>query len=53
MDLSLETATADLYATPWNTFRRVTLPLLFPDLLAESAGIYDGDLDRVDEIRSV
>ncbi len=24
MDLSLETAAADLYATPWQTFRRVT-----------------------------
>ncbi len=27
MDLSLETAAADLYATPWKAFRRVTLPL--------------------------
>lgn len=34
MDLSLETAAADLYATPWNTFRRVTLPLLWPGILA-------------------
>jgi spermidine/putrescine transport system permease protein len=34
MDLSLETAAADLYATPWNAFRRVTLPLMFPGILA-------------------
>ena len=34
MDLSLETAAADLYATPWKTFRRVTLPLLWPGILA-------------------
>ena len=34
MDLSLETAAADLYASPWATFRRVTLPLLWPGILA-------------------
>jgi spermidine/putrescine transport system permease protein len=34
MDLALETAAADLYATPWMTFRRVTLPLLWPGILA-------------------
>jgi spermidine/putrescine transport system permease protein len=34
MDLTLETAAADLYATPWRTFRRVTLPLLMPGVLA-------------------
>ncbi|MGE0213075.1 MAG: ABC transporter permease, partial [Parvibaculaceae bacterium] len=34
MDLSLERAAADLYATPWMTFRRVTLPLLLPGILA-------------------
>lgn len=34
MDLSLETAAADLYATPWQTFRRVTLPLLWPGVMA-------------------
>ena len=33
-DLSLETAAADLYATPWQTFRHVTLPLLWPGILA-------------------
>lgn len=34
MDLSLETAAADLYATPWKCFRRVTLPLLWPGIVA-------------------
>jgi spermidine/putrescine transport system permease protein len=34
MDLTLERAAADLYATPWNVFRRVTLPLLWPGILA-------------------
>ncbi|MBA3447733.1 MAG: ABC transporter permease [Pseudaminobacter sp.] len=34
MDLTLERAAADLYATPWMTFRRVTLPLLWPGILA-------------------
>jgi spermidine/putrescine transport system permease protein len=34
MDRTLEQAAADLYATPWATFRRITLPLLFPGILA-------------------
>jgi spermidine/putrescine transport system permease protein len=34
MDLTLETAAADLYATPWQAFRRVTLPLLWPGIIA-------------------
>jgi spermidine/putrescine transport system permease protein len=34
MDLSLETAAADLYANPWKTFRHVTLPLLWPGIIA-------------------
>ena len=34
MDLTLERAAADLYATPWNAFRRVTLPLLVPGIIA-------------------
>jgi spermidine/putrescine transport system permease protein len=34
MDLTLERAAADLYATPWKTFQRVTLPLLWPGILA-------------------
>ena len=34
MDLTLETAASDLYATPWQAFRRITLPLLWPGILA-------------------
>ena len=34
MDLTLETAAADLYATPWQAFRRITLPLLWPGILS-------------------
>jgi spermidine/putrescine transport system permease protein len=34
MDLSLEMAAADLYATPLKCFRRVTLPLLWPGVIA-------------------
>ena len=34
LDLTLENAAADLYATPWNAFRRVTLPLLVPGILS-------------------
>jgi spermidine/putrescine transport system permease protein len=37
MDLTLEQAAADLYATPWQTFRRVTLPLLMPGISAGAA----------------
>lgn len=34
MDRSLAEAAADLYATPWQSFRRVTLPLLWPGILS-------------------
>jgi spermidine/putrescine transport system permease protein len=34
MDRSLEEAASDLYAGPWQTFRRVTLPLMMPGILA-------------------
>jgi spermidine/putrescine transport system permease protein len=34
MDQSLEEAAADLYANRWQTFRRVTLPLIMPGVLA-------------------
>ena len=34
MDNTLETAAADLYATPWAAFKRVTFPLLWPGILS-------------------
>jgi spermidine/putrescine transport system permease protein len=34
MDRSLIEASADLYATPWRTFRQVTLPQILPGVLA-------------------
>ena len=34
MDPSLAEAASDLYATPWRSFRRVTLPLLWPGILS-------------------
>ena len=37
MDLTLEHAAADLYASPWATFRRVTLPLLVPGISSGAA----------------
>jgi spermidine/putrescine transport system permease protein len=37
MDLTLEQAAADLYATPWRAFRRVTLPLLTPGISSGAA----------------
>ncbi len=47
MDLSLETAAADLYATPWATFRRVTLPLLGPGIIAGAMLAFVISLDDV------
>jgi spermidine/putrescine transport system permease protein len=37
MDLTLENAAADLYATPWQTFWRVTAPLLMPGISSGAA----------------
>lgn len=37
MDVTLETAAADLYATPWQAFKRITLPLLVPGILSGGA----------------
>ncbi len=34
MDRTLIEASADLYATPWRTFWQVTLPQIFPAILA-------------------
>ncbi|MDH3595964.1 MAG: ABC transporter permease [Rhodospirillales bacterium] len=47
MDLTLEQAAADLYATPWRTFRRVTLPLLVPGVIAGAMLAFIISLDDV------
>lgn len=47
MDLTLETAAADLYATPWQTFRHVTLPLLMPGIIAGMMLAFITSLDDV------
>jgi spermidine/putrescine transport system permease protein len=47
MDLSLERAAADLYATPFQTFRRVTLPLLWPGIIAGGMLAFVISLDDV------
>jgi len=47
MDLTLEQAAADLYATPWRTFRRVTLPLMLPGIIAGAMLAFIVSLDDV------
>lgn len=47
MDLTLETAAADLYATPWRTFRHVTLPILMPGMIAGLMLAFITSLDDV------
>ena len=47
MDLTMEQAAADLYATPWRTFRRVTLPLLAPGMIAGAMLAFIISLDDV------
>jgi spermidine/putrescine transport system permease protein len=47
MDLSLERAAADLYATPFQAFRRVTLPLLWPAIIAGATLAFVTSLDTV------
>ncbi len=47
MDLALETAAADLYASPWATFRHVTLPLLLPAIIAGAMLAFVISLDDV------
>ena len=47
MDRSLETAAADLYATPWRSFQRVTLPLMWPGILAGAMLAFVISLDDV------
>jgi spermidine/putrescine transport system permease protein len=47
MDMALEYAAADLYATPWATFRRITLPLLAPGIFAGAMLAFVISLDDV------
>ena len=47
MDLSLETAATDLYASSWQTFRFVTLPLLLPGVIAGAMLAFVISLDDV------
>lgn len=44
-DRSLEEAAADLGAGPWETFRRVTLPLLLPGVAAGALLVFTVSLD--------
>ena len=47
MDRSLEIAAADLYATPWAAFRRVTLPIMAPGIAAGAMLAFVISLDDV------
>ena len=47
MDLTPETAAADLYASNWQTFRFVTLPLLVPGIIAGAMLAFVPSLDDV------
>jgi spermidine/putrescine transport system permease protein len=47
MDLTLERAAADLYARPLQIFRRVTLPLLMPGIIAGAMLAFVVSLDDV------
>lgn len=46
LDSSLEEASADCYATPWQTFRNVTLPLASPAILAGALMSFTLSLDN-------
>src|SRR5690606_26281125 len=47
MDPTLELAAADLYASEWQTLRRVTLPLLMPGIIAGAMLAFVISLDDV------
>ena len=47
MSETYEAAAADLYATPWQTFRHVTLPLLMPGVMAGAMLAFVVSLDDV------
>ncbi|HEX5936603.1 MAG TPA: ABC transporter permease [Actinomycetota bacterium] len=46
LDESLEEASADLYATPIRTFRKITLPLMMPAVLAGALLAFSLSLDN-------
>lgn len=46
LEAQLEEASADLYATPWTTFRRITLPLAMPAVLAGGLLAFTLSLDN-------
>lgn len=45
MDSTLEEAANDLYANPWETFRRVTLPMMMPGILGGALLAFTLSLD--------
>lgn len=47
MDRSLEVAASDLYASPWQAFRYITLPLLMPGMIAGLMLAFVTSLDDV------
>jgi spermidine/putrescine transport system permease protein len=47
MDLALETAAGDLYASHWQTFRHITLPLMLPGIIAGAMLAFVISLDDV------
>jgi ABC-type spermidine/putrescine transport system permease subunit II len=46
LDESLEESAADLYATPWNRFRQITLPLMTPAIIAAALLAFTLSLDN-------
>jgi putrescine transport system permease protein len=46
LDESLEESAADLYATPWNRFRQITLPLMMPAVIAAALLAFTLSLDN-------
>jgi len=46
MDAAIEEAASDLYATPWNRFRQVTLPMARPSILAGALMAFTLSLDN-------
>lgn len=46
LDAQLEEASADLYASPWTSFRRITLPLAMPAVLAGGLLAFTLSLDN-------